>query len=98
MTYNPDYTYIFQLKTTLEINTDALEVTQLEKLKKSLGIDKIIQMIDEQEVRISVLKPLPPRCVVNIFCHYDSIIDFLANSYFVFKIYHEEHSLMTSDF
>jgi hypothetical protein len=34
----------------LEINTDALEVTQLEKLKKSLGIDKIIQMIDEQEV------------------------------------------------
>ena len=64
MTYNPDYTYIFQLKTILEINTDALEVTQLEKLKSSLGIDKIIQMIDEQEVRISVLKPLPPRCVV----------------------------------
>ena len=33
----------------LEATTNALVVTQLEKLKQSLGIDKIIGKIDEQE-------------------------------------------------
>jgi hypothetical protein len=37
----------------LEINTDALEVTQLEVLKASLGIDQIIQMIDNQGANLT---------------------------------------------
>ena len=47
----------------LEVTTDALDVTQLEKLKASLGIDQIIQMIDNQGVRISVHSlSLPQAC------------------------------------
>ena len=34
------------------------------------------------------LKSVPTNFVVNIFCHCDSIIDFLANSYLILQIHH----------
>ena len=46
--------------------------------------------IDSSRKSLQQPSKVTPNFVVNIFCHCDSIIDFLANCYFILQIYHDK--------
>ena len=46
------------------------------------------KLIQIEKVYSHHLMSVTPNYAVNIFCYCDSVIDFLANCYFILQIYH----------
>ena len=50
-----------------------------------VGLNFVNHIQCEVHIIMVLVKSVSPNFVVNIFCHCDFIIDFLANSYFILQ-------------